>query len=131
MAAVTAVNLAVPGRGGEMTPSRDEILAAISAVDWDEDGGLPEWATTGAKEEARLATLCARFGVRAARTAVEKLFKDAPPQVPVDREALAQAAHMYYCHERHAEKHPFDQDDYDKADEILEILGLLPPVQVD
>ena len=48
----------------------------------------------------------------------------AVPQ-PVDREALVKAAHMYYCVKKDAPTHPFDQEDYDKADEILEILAVL------
>lgn len=43
----------------------------------------------------------------------------------LERGALAQAVHHYYCLEKEAPDHTPDQDDFDKADEILEILELL------
>lgn len=49
----------------------------------------------------------------------------AVPQ-PVDREALATAAHMLYCLKRDEAAHPLDEDDYDKADEVIGILGFTP-----
>lgn len=58
------------------SPSKEEILAAIDAAEvWSASSPVPEWGTDGAKEEARVANLCASFGVRAARIAVEKLFE--------------------------------------------------------
>lgn len=44
---------------------------------------------------------------------------------PVDREALARAAHHYFCIRRDQPNHDPRQSDYDKADEILEILALI------
>jgi len=43
----------------------------------------------------------------------------------VDREALARAAHHYFCVVPGEATHEPDEIDYDKADEILEILALL------
>lgn len=53
----------------------------------------------------------------------------AVPQ-PVDREALTQAVHHQFCLVRHEATHAPDQLDYDKADEILEILALLDGSEV-
>jgi hypothetical protein len=49
----------------------------------------------------------------------------ARPYLMPTREALVEAAHRYYCVKKDAPTHPFDQEDYDKADEILEILAQL------
>lgn len=49
-----------------------------------------------------------------------------PDPKPVDREALAKAAHHYFCIRRSEPNHEPRQSDYDKADEILEILALIP-----
>jgi DNA-binding transcriptional LysR family regulator len=43
----------------------------------------------------------------------------------IDREALAAAAHQYYCVMPNEPTHEPDDIDYDKADEILEILALI------
>lgn len=42
------------------------------------------------------------------------------------REALATAAHRYYCVMPNEPAHAPDETDYDKADEILEILAAVP-----
>lgn len=41
----------------------------------------------------------------------------------LDRDRLAQASHDYYCHEREAPDHTPDENDFDKADEVLEIMA--------
>ena len=41
------------------------------------------------------------------------------------RDALAKAAHQYYCVMPNEPTHEPDEIDYDKADEILEILALV------
>ena len=43
----------------------------------------------------------------------------------IDRETLAAAAHKHYCVTPNEPTHEPDEIDYDKADEILEILALI------
>jgi hypothetical protein len=107
----------------KLNPGKEEVLAAIDAAEfWSDHSPVPEWGTPAAKYEARMANRCASFGLRSARTAVEKLFAAAPK---IDRDTLAAAAHRHFCLMPGEPTHEPDEIDYDKADEILEILAHL------
>lgn len=43
--------------------------------------------------------------------------------IKLSREELARAVHRYYCLYPGQDSHPIQQDEWDKADEILEILA--------
>lgn len=45
------------------------------------------------------------------------------PPVILDRDLMARKVHDFYCKEKEAPTHEPDEDDYDRADEILDILG--------
>lgn len=51
--------------------------------------------------------------------------KEGRSQVKDDRDALARAAHEHYCLTPGEETHEPDEVDYDKADEVIEILWRL------
>ena len=55
--------------------------------------------------------------------AVKVIIAAALPHLAPDREVLVAAVHEHFCLRRDLVDHPFDQADYDKADEILEILA--------
>jgi hypothetical protein len=64
-----------------------------------------------------------RDEVRAPLAAALPHLEGATPAI--DREMLAAAAHKHYCVTPNEPTHEPDEIDYDKADEILEILALI------
>lgn len=65
------------------------------------------------------------IGCAAMRFAYVEGVKEGRSQVKDDRDALARAAHAHYCLTPGEETHEPDEVDYDKADEVIEILWRL------
>lgn len=87
------------------------IAVAVEVNGWPIDAGLPYHPADNTTSD----TL---------QRIVDVVLGAALPHL-IDRDALAQAAHHRFCLVRHEATHAPDKLDYDKADEILEILALI------